>query len=217
MKNIIFIAPPAAGKGTQAAMFHEKYNIPNISVGSLLREEAEKQTEIGKLIREKQAKGILVDDWITNQILKDRLMNTDCDAGYILDGYPRSLKQAESYEEILKSLGKDLGVVIYITVPYEETKKRIVGRRSCKDCGTIYNIYVDGMMPDVDSICDKCGGELIVRSDDNEESFKVRYETYLTQTEPLIKFYKDKNVLYEVESSDPLTTFSNIEAIVRDD
>ncbi len=215
MKSIIFIAPPAAGKGTISRMFNEKYGIPDISVGALLRDEASTGSEIGKIIHDKQTKGILVDNDITIQVLKNRLMHEDCKNGYILDGYPRNLVQAEAYDEILREMNKDLGIVVLLNVPYEEIKKRIVGRLSCNDCGAIYNLFNPKLKPKDESLCDKCGGNLVKRSDDNEESFAIRYQTYQEVTEPLIDYYRNKGCLHEVDSIDSKEAFEKIEQLLK--
>ena len=157
MKNIILIAPPAAGKGTQAKMLHEKYNIPHISTGKLLREEATKETELGKTIKETISKGRLVSDEIITTLLKLRLMNEDCNNGYILDGYPRNIEQAKIYEELLKSLNKDIGIVVFFDIDKDLAMKRTLSRIECPNCGTSYNLLVNELKPTLEGICNKCG------------------------------------------------------------
>ena len=171
MKNLILIAAPGAGK------------------------------ELGKKIHEMQTKGLLVTDEIVANALKNRLMEDDCSNGYILDGYPRTVKQAEMYDEIVRELNKDLGLVIVLDIDKELLVERITGRRLCRGCDAIYNIYNPELKPKDEHTCDKCGGELYQRSDDNLESLETRYNTYLEKTQPLIDYYNNKKCLYRVNSN----------------
>jgi adenylate kinase len=214
MKNIILIAPPAAGKGTLASMLKEKYNYAHISTGDLLREAASREDELGNKIHEMQAAGQLVTNEIVYQLLEERLTKEDCRNGYILDGYPRSLEQAEEYDNILTRINKDLGIVIILDIDKDILEKRVVGRRMCKDCGFIFNIYSNNLKPQDDHICDKCGGELYQRSDDNLEAFEKRYQTYLDQTEPLIDYYSNRGILYHVDSTDKDIAIVEVEKIL---
>ncbi len=215
MKSIIFIAPPAAGKGTQAVMLSSKYNIPHISTGDILRN-AQDDTERGKYISSEMAKGHFISDEIILELLTERLSQSDCENGYILDGFPRNIKQAEEYEEILKKLNKDLGIVIVLDIDKEIAKERIVGRISCPKCGSVFNDMIEESMPKEAGICDKCKTKLKKREDDNAESFEVRFEGYLAKTEPLIEYYQNKNILYRVDSSlGKDITFNQIEDILR--
>lgn len=200
MKNIIFIAPPAAGKGTQSKLVSEKYNIPHISTGDLLRSVIESGSDLGKSIKIEIDKGHFVSDELILELLKQRLSQDDCNNGYILDGYPRNLNQAKEYDKLLESLNKELGYVILLDLDKETAKKRIVGRLSCKNCGTVYNELIEDTMPKNKGICDKCNIELSKRDDDNEEIFEERFNTYLKQTEPLINYYENKGCLYRVNS-----------------
>lgn len=201
MKNLILIAAPGAGKGTLAKDLKEKYGYTHISTGDLLREAAAKGDELGKQIHEMQTKGLLVTDEIVANALKNRLMEDDCNNGYILDGYPRTVKQAEMYDEIVRELNKDLGMVIVLDIDKELLVERITGRRLCRGCDAIYNIYNPELSPKDEHTCDKCGGELYQRSDDNLESLEIRYNTYLEKTQPLIDYYDNKNCLYRVSSN----------------
>lgn len=201
MVNLILIAAPGAGKGTLAKDLKEKYNYVHISTGDLLREAASKGDELGNKINEMQTKGLLVTDEIVRDALKNRLMKSDCNNGYILDGYPRTVKQAEMYDEIVSELNKDLGLVIVLDIDKESLIERITGRRLCHDCGAIYNIYNPELKPKKENTCDKCGGELYQRSDDNLESLETRYSTYIEKTQPLIEYYNNKNCLYKINSS----------------
>lgn len=200
MKSIILLAPPAAGKGTQSFLIKEKYNMPHISTGDLLRN-VDINTELGKKINDLMNQGKLVDDKLILDLLEQRLSNSDCNDGYILDGFPRNINQAKSYEDMLLKLGKDLGVVIFLDLDKEIAKQRIVGRISCPSCGAVYNELMEESFPKEKGICDSCKISLVKRSDDNEESFNKRYDTYYTETEPLINYYQDKNVLYKIDSS----------------
>ena len=201
MCNVLLISAPGAGKGTLAKDLKEKYHYTHISTGDLLREAAQKGDELGKQIHEMQTKGMLVSDEIVASALKNRLEQDDCQNGYILDGYPRTVKQAEMYDQILKDLNKDLGIVIVLDIEKELLIERITGRRLCRGCDAIYNIYNPELSPKVENVCDKCGSELYQRSDDNLESLETRYNTYLEKTQPLIDYYNKKNCLYVVNSS----------------
>ena len=194
--NIILIAPPAAGKGTQAKLLSEKYNIPHISTGDLLRDEINKGTELGLNLKETMDKGNLIDDATILNLLKKRLSLSDCNNGYILDGYPRNVSQAEEYEKLLNSLGKEIGKVIFFDIEEKLALQRTVSRIICPNCGTSYNLLVNDLKPKNDGICDRCGSSLKVRSDDTEEVFMKRFETFITKTQSLKDFYQEKGNLY---------------------
>jgi len=212
--NIIFIAPPGAGKGTQAKKLTEYYNIPHISTGDLLREETKKDTEFARYISKKISNGEFVSDDEILEILKGRLEEDDCGNGYILDGYPRNLTQAKRYEEMLRELGINEGVVIYLNLSREIALERITGRRFCSSCGASYNIYNEALTPKIDGICDKCESNLSTRSDDNPETYNKRYDTYLKETAPLIDFYKEKGILKEIKI-DKNTKASDVFEIIK--
>ena len=215
MKNIMFIAPPAAGKGTQAELVVEKYHIPHISTGDILREVSKEDSEIGKYVQETIASGELVKDDITYQLIEDRLQKEDCKKGFIIDGFPRNIDQAYQYDKILDKLGYEVGNVILINIDRKTLEKRITGRRICEKCNAIYNINDENSSPKQESICDECGGKLYQRTDDNLESFNKRYETYLSKTEPIIKHYKDMGVLKEVDGNDTIENiFQSIDKII---
>lgn len=215
MESIILIAPPAAGKGTQSALLCAKYNLAHISTGDLLRAEVSKKSKLGNELAKIMATGGLVSDDIIVELLRNRLKEEDCKKGYILDGFPRTLAQAKSYQNMLKEEGKELGKVIVIDVPKEMLKKRIVGRVSCPNCGEVYNELIKEAMPKEVNTCDKCHGTLTKRSDDNAESFETRYQTYLDMTAPLINYYKDLNILATVDGSISKTdTFNQIEKVL---
>ena len=216
MKNIMFIAPPAAGKGTQAELVVEKYHIPHISTGDILREISKEESELGEYVRETLASGQLVKDEITYQLIENRLKKDDCKNGYIIDGFPRNIDQANEYDRILERLGYEVGNVILINIDKKTLEKRITGRRLCENCNAIYNINDKNNTPKVESVCDHCGGKLYQRSDDNLESFQTRYDTYLEKTEPIIEHYKKQGVLKEVDGNDDVQSiFKKIEEIIK--
>ena len=216
MKNIIFIAPPAAGKGTMSERLIEKYGYTHISTGEILRGMAQKKDDFGRDLSAKLKTGKLISDDIVYEALKRRLSENDLDNGFILDGFPRNTEQAREYDKILNDINKDLGVVIYLDTPREVLEKRIVGRRMCSKCGATYNVLTGVNTPKVENVCDKCGAELYQRNDDNEESFKVRYDTFMEHTYPLLEYYKEKNKLYCITSVDVDNTIKEIEAIIND-
>ena len=217
MKNIILIAPQAAGKGTQSALIEEKYGIPHISTGDLLRAARNDGTERAKTIIKYQDEGILVPQEIVTEVLEDRLMKDDCQNGFILDGYPRNLTQANLCDEFLEKIHHEINYVIYLNVSKEEVLKRITGRRMCGDCGANYNINYKEQSPKKEGICDKCNGKLIQRSDDTEESIKKRLDIYYNDTLPLLEIYKDRNILYEIDGTRSVAeVFKDIENILGD-
>lgn len=201
MKNIIFIAPPAAGKGTASALVCEKYNIPHISTGDLLRDEIANQTKLGVEIKDAMARGEFVSDEVITKLLKKRLSLKDAKKGYILDGYPRNIKQAEIYDDLLKELSYDMGVVIFLDIDKDTAMKRALSRVVCSKCGLSYNLDNKELSPIKEGICDACGGELKTRGDDNKETFITRFDTYMKETYPLIKYYEKKNNLVKIEVS----------------
>lgn len=217
MKNIMFIAPPAAGKGTQAELVVEKYGIPHISTGDILREISKEDSEIGSYVKETLASGKLVKDEITYQLIEERLKKEDCQNGYIIDGFPRNIEQAKEYDKILKKLNYDIGNVILINIDEKTLEKRITGRRICENCNTIYNINDKNSSPAVESVCDNCGGKLYQRSDDNLEAFKTRYEMYQEKTAPIIDYYKKQEVLKEINGNDSVENiFKVIDKIINE-
>ena len=218
MKNIMFIAPPAAGKGTQAELVTAKYNLPHISTGDILREIAKEDSEIGNYVAETLASGKLVKDDITYKLIEERLARDDCKNGYIIDGFPRNLEQAIEYDNILAKLGYDVGNVIVLNIEPKTLEKRITGRRTCEACKTIYNINDPANTPQVESVCDKCGGRLYQRNDDNLEAFQTRYAMYLEKTQPIIEHYRNKKVLHEVNGEDTVeNVFKQVDEIINRD
>mgnify|MGYP000385531820 FL=1 len=217
MKNIMFIAPPAAGKGTQAELVVAKYHIPHISTGDILREISKEDSELGHYVFETLASGKLVKDEITYQLIQDRLSKDDCKNGFIIDGFPRNLEQAIEYDKILANLGYTIGNVIYININEKTLEKRITGRRICEDCKTIFNINDQASAPQIESVCDNCGGKLYQRNDDNLEAFQTRYQMYLEKTEPIIEHYRKQNVLHEVNGEDTVeNVFKEIDKIISE-
>ena len=216
MKNIIFIAPPAAGKGTMSEILIEKYGYKHISTGDILRQMAKSDDAMGKSLKEILASGNLVSDDFVYEAVRRRLLKGDLDNGYILDGFPRNIEQAIEYDKIQEETNNQLGVVIYLDTPKDILEKRITGRRLCKACGATYNVLTGVNAPKVENLCDKCGSSLYQRDDDNIESFNIRYETFLEKTYPLLDYYAKKNVLYRVKSVDVENTISDIEAIICD-
>ena len=213
--NIILIAPPAAGKGTQAKLLSEKYNIPHISTGDLLRDEISKGTELGLKLKETMDKGDLIDDATILNLLKERLSLSDCNNGYILDGYPRNVSQAEEYEKLLNSLNKDIGKVIFFDIEEKLALQRTVSRIVCPNCGTSYNLLVNDLKPKNDGICDKCGSSLKVRSDDTEEVFIKRFETFIDKTKALKDFYQEEGNLYIINVDENKTVNDIFNEVVK--
>jgi len=194
--RIVLLGAPGAGKGTQAKKIIEKYPIPQISTGDLLRAAVAAGSALGKEAKSHMDKGELVPDSVVLGMVKERLNNDDCKKGYILDGFPRNTKQAEALDVMLSSLALPLTAAISVDVPFEDLMKRLTGRRTCKACGQMYNIYFN--RPAKDKACDKCGGELFQRDDDKEETIKKRLEVYNAQTAPLIDYYGKKGILKSV-------------------
>ena len=216
MRNIILIAPPAAGKGTQSKLLQQKYHIPHISTGDLLRTAAKEQNELGVMIKETIDNGTLVSDDIVIQLLEDRLIKEDCQNGYILDGFPRNIIQADKYIELLNKIGQPLGDVIYLDANKDITRKRIVGRLYCPTCGAVYNDQIDESKPKMFGTCDICQGALDKRIDDNETTFEKRYQTYMEETYPLIDYFRSKGCLFTVGSGiSKERTFNEIEKIIN--
>ena len=201
MKSVILIAAPAAGKGTEAALLKNEYNMPHISTGDILREKAKEDSELGRDINYKINNGIFVSDELIIEILKDRIMQEDCNNGYILDGFPRNVAQAQAYQLMLEELGKEIGVVIVLDIDKNLAASRIAGRISCPKCKEVYNTSSEEMKPKTEGICDKCGAELVKRADDNEETYMDRYNTYIEKTAPLIDFYEKQGIVYHVDSN----------------
>lgn len=201
MKNIVFIAPPAAGKGTISQLLHEKYGIVNISVGQLLRD-VDPESEMGKKIRKTQGEGQLVDNTITGVFLRQRLQKDDVKNGFLLDGFPREMAQVELLEEICEGLEINIDVAIYLSIGYDEALKRTLGRQICPDCKMTYNKLTGFSKPKVEDTCDYCKVRLTTRNDDNEESFKTRFKLFNEKTYPILEYYKTKGILLELDATE---------------
>ena len=213
--KIIMLGAPGAGKGTQAKMLAEKYGIPHISTGDIFRANIKGGTELGQKAKSYIDKGELVPDEVTIGMLLDRIAQDDCKNGYVLDGFPRTIPQAESLTEALKSQGDRIDFALNIDVPDEAIIKRMSGRRACPKCGATYHIVYAA--PKTENICDKCGTELIIRSDDKPETVKDRLNVYHQQTEPLIAYYKTTGVLREVDGTQELPkVFEDVVAILSE-
>ena len=211
--KIIMLGAPGAGKGTQAKMIAEKYSIPHISTGDIFRYNIKNGTELGKEAKKYMDQGLLVPDELTVKILLDRVAKDDCKNGYVLDGFPRTIPQAEVLEEALTQLGDRFDYAINVEVPDENIVKRMGGRRACVNCGATY--HIEHVPPKKEGICDNCGSELILRDDDKPETVKNRLSVYHKQTQPLIDFYNGKGVLRTVDGTvDMKDVFNAIVAIL---
>ena len=197
--NILIMGPAGAGKGTMSELILKEYDIPHISTGDMLRENVRNNTELGKLAKSYMEAGKLVPDDVINAMVEDRLQQPDCQKGYLLDGFPRTLVQAEAFSEIADKIGKPVECVVALEVDFEILKDRITGRRICSKCGAIY--HVKGHPSKVEGVCDECGGELIQRKDDTVEQLKVRMDEYEKSTKPVIDFYEARGVVKHVNAA----------------
>lgn len=195
--NLILLGPPGAGKGTQAKLLIKKYQIPQISTGDILRAAVKDQTPMGVKAKSYMDAGGLVPDDVVVGIIQERLNFADCSNGFILDGFPRTVAQADALGIVLADLGRSIDHVISMVVDKEELLGRITGRRTCRGCGKGFHVAFDP--PKVDGVCDECSGELYQRDDDREDTMRKRLEVYEQQTSPLIAYYKAKSVLRSVE------------------
>ena len=210
MKNIIFVAPPAAGKGTCSEKLTEKFNYKHISTGDLLREAKNKGDELGRKIEELMNSGALVSDEIVLTLLNNELKKMDKNQAFILDGFPRNVLQANALEDIFKDLQISDYVVIYLEIDFEKALNRTLGRLLCPNCKRGYNKDSALLKPKKDGICDDCGSALITRSDDTKETFEVRFNNYMNETNPVLKYYQDKNKLCRVSAD------NNIDEIMQE-
>ena len=197
--KIIMLGAPGAGKGTQAKMIADKYSIPHISTGDIFRANIKKGKELGKKAKTYMDKGLLVPDELVVDLVVDRVGQEDCSNFYVLDGFPRTIPQAESLDAALEKLGSKVDYAINVEVPDENIVRRMSGRRACVACGATYHIV--HIPTKVEGICDRCGSELILRDDDKPETVKKRLAVYHEQTQPLINYYNDKKVLVEVDGT----------------
>ncbi|EJO5348497.1 adenylate kinase [Clostridium botulinum] len=214
--RVILLGPPGAGKGTQAKLISEKFSIPHISTGDIFRANIKEKTPLGIEAKRYIDNGQLVPDEVTIGIVKDRLTKDDCDNGFLLDGFPRTVAQAEALDEFLKGINKDLDVALLIKVPEEFILERMTGRRVCTSCGASYHIRFNP--PKVEGKCDICDNELIQRKDDTEATVKERLEVYSKQTYPLINYYTDNGIISEVNGTESIEkVFGNISNILGSD
>lgn len=197
--KIIMLGAPGAGKGTQAKMIAEKYGVPHVSTGDIFRANIKNGTELGKEAKQYMDQGLLVPDELTVRILLDRVAQDDCKNGYVLDGFPRTIPQAEVLDSELSKLGDHIDYAIDVDVPDENIIKRMSGRRACLTCGATY--HIEHVPPKTEGICDKCGSELVLRDDDKPETVKNRLNVYHEQTQPLIDYYTTQGVLKTVDGT----------------
>ena len=195
--RVILLGPPGAGKGTQATGIADKYSIPHISTGDIFRKNIKEGTALGTKAKEYINKGLLVPDELVVEIVKDRLQEADCKNGFLLDGFPRTVNQAEALNDALGEMNVSLDKVINVDVDKEILIERAVGRRICKECGATFHVKFNPSKEE--GICDKCSGKLHQRADDTEETVSKRIQVYLNQTQPLIDYYQDRNILVTID------------------
>lgn len=212
--KIIMLGAPGAGKGTQAQMIADKYKVPHISTGDIFRANIKNGTELGMEAKKYMDQGLLVPDELTVKILLDRVAKEDCQDGYVLDGFPRTIPQAEVLDKAQNERGDAIDYAIDVDVPDENIVKRMSGRRACLSCGATY--HMEHVPPQKEGVCDRCGKELVLRDDDREETVLNRLNVYHDQTQPLIQFYKEKGVLQTVDGTKPMQeVFDSITAILE--
>ena len=212
--KIIMLGAPGAGKGTQAQMIADKYKVPHISTGDIFRANIKNGTELGMEAKKYMDQGLLVPDELTVKILLDRVAKEDCKDGYVLDGFPRTIPQAEVLDKALAERGESIDYAVDVDVPDENIVKRMSGRRACLSCGATF--HLEHVPPKEEGICDRCGKELVLRDDDKEETVLNRLKVYHDQTQPLIQFYKDKGVMQAVDGTKSMQeVFDAIVAILE--
>ena len=197
--NILIMGPAGSGKGTMSERIIDAYDIPHISTGDMLRENVRNNTELGQEAKSYMEAGKLVPDEVINAMVEKRLLEPDCQKGYLLDGFPRTLVQAQAFSEIAEKIGKPIETVISLEVPMEVLEKRITGRRVCSECGAIYHIV--GHPTKVEGVCDVCGGAVVQRKDDTIGQLKVRMEEYENSTKPVIDYYGEKGLVHTIDAS----------------
>lgn len=200
--KIIMLGAPGAGKGTQAKQIADKYSIPHISTGDIFRANLKAGTELGKKAKEYMDKGLLVPDELTCDLVMDRIGQDDCKNGFVLDGFPRTIPQAEALDAALAKIDQKMDYAIDVDVPDENIINRMSGRRACLNCGATYHIV--SIPTKVEGVCDRCGNKVVLRDDDQPETVKKRLEVYHEQTQPLIDYYKKQNILKTVDGTQPM-------------
>ena len=211
--KIIMLGAPGAGKGTQAKQIAEKYKIPHISTGDIFRANIKNNTELGQKAKEYMDQGLLVPDELTCDLVMDRIVQDDCERGFVLDGFPRTIPQAEALTNALTKLGQSMDFAIDVDVPDENIVNRMSGRRACLNCGATYHIVFNPTK--TEGVCDACGNETVLRDDDKPETVQKRLSVYHDQTQPLINYYKEQNILKTVDGTKPMDeVFSDIVAIL---
>ena len=200
--KIIMLGAPGAGKGTQAKRIAEKYTIPHISTGDIFRANIKNGTELGKKAKEYMDQGALVPDELTCDLVMDRIQQDDCKNGFVLDGFPRTIPQAESLDEALNKIGQKMDYAIDVDVPDENIVNRMGGRRACLSCGATYHVEFNPTK--AEGICDACGAQTVLRDDDKPETVQKRLTVYHDQTQPLIDYYKKQNILKSVDGTQPM-------------
>ena len=200
--KIIMLGAPGAGKGTQAKMIAEKYGIPHVSTGDIFRANIKNGTELGKKAKQYMDQGALVPDELTCDLVMDRIQQDDCKNGFVLDGFPRTIPQAEALDAALGKINEKMDYAIDVDVPDENIVNRMSGRRACLNCGATYHLI--SIPPKVEGICDRCGSEIVLREDDKPETVQKRLKVYHEQTQPLIEYYSGKGVLKEVDGTQPM-------------
>ncbi|GMT41618.1 MAG: adenylate kinase [bacterium] len=213
MMNLILLGPPGAGKGTQAKKITEKYSVPQVSTGDILRQAVKDKTEMGIKAKQFMDAGELVPDSVVIGIIRDKLSADDCKNGFILDGFPRTLAQAQELSRLLKDIGSDIDNVLDIAVEEGALVERLTGRRTCKKCGFGYHVKFSPSAKD--NVCDKCGGELYLRDDDNEETVKQRFKVYKDQSELLRSFYGETGKYKRVDGAQAMdSVFNDLKEII---
>ena len=202
MKRVVLLGPPGVGKGTQAGLISKKYELTHISTGDIFRANLKQGTPLGLKAKEYMDKGLLVPDELVCDLVADRVGQDDCKNGYLLDGFPRTVVQAENFDKFLKDGGEELSVVLNIQAPFEDLFNRAAGRRVCKQCGKTYNVI--SLPPRTEGICDACGGELIHRADDQPETVKNRLKVYEDQTSPLVEYYTESGRIANIDGNRPI-------------
>ncbi|MBC7247061.1 MAG: adenylate kinase [Actinobacteria bacterium] len=197
--NLVLLGPPGAGKGTQAERISEAYAIPHISTGDIFRENLKKGTELGLKAREYMDRGELVPDEVVIGIVRNRLAEPDCERGFVLDGFPRTVAQADALKEMLAGMGRGIDHVLNISVPDDVVVERLTARRTCRACGAIYHLVYSP--PREEGKCDSCGGELYVRDDDREETVRARLREYEAKTRPLVEYYRGEGLLRDIDGA----------------